>query len=185
MDYPGRTKTFLGGETCLSFSLGLSILQRWVAHVASSMGRGFICWIWMVFYLSSPPPLAQDDWSILFPRNSLWLLAGQYPASGLVFISKGLRRYSLCPADGHFQNCCCLMPFYISSACPPAGCFLVDRGERMSSFTFICMWSPLHHLVAGEENRNSSLGSRTLQSHYQLDKLWPVLDFRRDLYMTL
>lgn len=126
-------------------------LVQWVA--VNSLGI-FICWLWCPTSLFLPP-CAEGGW-ILFYRNSLWLLEGQYLASG--FIVRGLTKCSLCAEGGSSQNGCCLMLFHISSTCSSAKSILVDRGKRRSSFVFLRTWSIIYHLVAGEEKREFIFG---------------------------
>jgi hypothetical protein len=110
---------------------------------------------WDVFLPLFSSLSVQKEWWVLFHRNSLTEVAGQYPATGSLGSGKGLRKHSLCSAVGHSQSDCCLKLVHISSTVPPARSFLVDQGKRMSSLVFLCMWSPFYHLVAGEENRES------------------------------
>lgn len=183
MDKTIRQSLSLGRELCLYFCVRTHCRFPLVPVARSQQPGGFSFAECDAVFPLFPSSTCVWGWWNLFLRNSLWLLAAQYPPNG--FTDKGLRKCSLCSADGHSQNGCCLMPPCVSSTCPPAKSFLVDRGKKMSSFMFLCVWSPFYHSVAGEENRNSSLGSRTLQSHYQLEKLWPMLDFKRDLCATL
>ena len=166
------TPVFLPGESQGRGSLvgcrlwGRRVGHDWATYQQQQQCNGSQSIAWGIFicptFLFPLSTCAGGGW-ILFRRNSLWLLAGQYLASG--FIVRGLTKCSLCPEGGSSQNGCCLMLFHISSTCSSAKSILVDRGKRMSSFMFLRTWSSFYHLVAGEENRNSSLGSRILQSH--------------------
>lgn len=134
MDKTGRTKTFLGRRNVSQFFIRAPFALEPVTCAVSSLGDFHLLNV-MLFFLCSLPPLMQEDWSVLFPRNSLWSLAGQCSANGFALSARASGNIH-CVLQMGTQDCCCLTPLYVSSTCTPARCFFADWGEEWAASCF-------------------------------------------------